>query len=46
MTRRYAHLDNDPLRKASERIGGDIAAAMGEGVRNAKGGEVRAMKRR
>jgi integrase len=29
-TQRYAHLDADPLRRASERIGGDIAAAMGE----------------
>ena len=29
-TARYAHLDADPLRLASERIGGTIAAAMGE----------------
>jgi len=29
-TQRYAHLDNDPLRKAANRIGGDIAAAMGD----------------
>jgi integrase len=29
-TARYAHLDNDPLRRASEHIGGQIAAAMGE----------------
>ena len=29
-TRRYAHLDNDPLKKASEHIGGRLAAAMGE----------------
>jgi integrase len=28
-TARYAHLDADPLRRASERIGGQIAAAMG-----------------
>jgi integrase len=27
-TARYAHLDNDPLRRASETIGGRIAAAM------------------
>jgi len=27
-TARYAHLDNDPLRRASEAIGGRIAAAM------------------
>jgi hypothetical protein len=29
-TARYAHLDADPLRSASEVIGGRIAAAMGE----------------
>jgi integrase len=29
-TARYAHLDSDPLRKASESIAGRIAAAMGE----------------
>ena len=29
-TQRYAHLDNDPLRKASEQIGGRLASAMGE----------------
>ncbi|MDR3497124.1 MAG: tyrosine-type recombinase/integrase [Ancalomicrobiaceae bacterium] len=29
-TARYAHLDNDPLRKASDRIGADIARAMGD----------------
>ena len=27
-TARYAHLDNDPLRRASEAIGGRIAAAL------------------
>jgi integrase len=27
-TARYAHLDNDPLRRASESIGGRIAAAL------------------
>src|SRR5438309_2118191 len=27
-TARYAHLDNDPLRRATEAIGGRIAAAM------------------
>jgi integrase len=31
-TARYAHLDVDPLRRASERIGSTIAAAMGDGV--------------
>jgi len=29
-TARYAHLDADPLRVASERIGSTIAAALGE----------------
>jgi integrase len=29
-TQRYAHLDNDPLRKASERIASYLASAMGE----------------
>jgi integrase len=29
-TQRYAHLDNDPLRKASERIASHLASAMGE----------------
>jgi hypothetical protein len=29
-TAKYAHLANDPVRRASERIGSDIAAAMGE----------------
>jgi integrase len=29
-TARYAHLDTDPLRRASEHIGSQIAAAMGE----------------
>lgn len=29
-TARYAHLDNDPLRRASEQIGRRITAAMGE----------------
>jgi integrase len=40
-TARYAHLDNDPLRRASEHIGGRIAAAL-EGR---KGGSVISMKR-
>lgn len=29
-TARYAHLDADPLRRASDRIGAHIAAAMGD----------------
>jgi integrase len=32
-TQRYAHLDADPLRRASDRIAGRIAAAMGEPTR-------------
>lgn len=35
-TARYAHLDNDPVRKASNAIGATIAAAMGEGAGTAK----------
>jgi integrase len=31
-TARYAHLDNDPLKRASEQIAGTIAAALGEGI--------------
>jgi integrase len=34
-TARYAHLDNDPLRRAAENIGGRIAAAL-DGSRGAK----------
>lgn len=30
-TQKYAHLDNDPLRKAANTIGSNIAAAIGEG---------------
>jgi integrase len=36
-TARYAHLDADPLRVASERIGSTIAAAMGEQNRRKPG---------
>jgi integrase len=35
-TQRYAHLDTDPLRRASEHIGGRLAAAMGELAKPAK----------
>jgi len=38
-TARYAHLDNDPLRRASESIAGRIAEAMGE-VSAAQSGQV------
>jgi len=41
-TARYAHLDIDPLRRASEHIGGRIAAALGElGLRVPRGKVVR-----
>src|SRR5262249_26600154 len=43
-TARYAHLDNDPLRRASEAIAGRIAAAMGE-ARKTTGGAVMSLKR-
>ena len=33
-TARYAHLDADPLRRASNHIGGRLAAAMGEPLEN------------
>jgi integrase len=36
-TARYAHLDADPLRRASDRIGGHIAAAMGDAKRSGDG---------
>ena len=40
-TARYAHLETDPLRRASEHIGSRLAAAMGEPVnRSAKRGTV------
>ena len=38
-TARYAHLDNDPLRRASEHIGSEIAAAMGD-LKPHSGGEI------
>jgi integrase len=40
-TQRYAHLDNDPLRRASNTIAGRLASAMGEPVKSGlSGGEV------
>jgi integrase len=42
-TARYAHLDADPLRRASEHIGARLAAAMGD-LRPHPGGEVIAMQ--
>jgi integrase len=44
-TNRYAHLDADPLHRASEHIGGRIAAAMGEPVRSRRGGKVVPLRR-
>jgi integrase len=46
-TQRYAHLDTDPLRRASEHIGGKLAAAMGEpGPKAGAGATVVAIKGR
>lgn len=42
-TERYARLHNDPLRKAANRIGNDIVAAMGEAPRESA--EITRMKR-
>ncbi len=36
-TQRYAHLDNDPVRRGAEQIGNAIATAMGEPVQKASG---------
>jgi integrase len=36
-TQKYAHLDVDPLRRASDHIGARLAAAMGELIKNMKG---------
>jgi integrase len=41
-TQRYAHLDNDPLRRATEQIGARIAAAIGEAP--STGGELVPLK--
>jgi integrase len=43
-TARYAHLDIDPLRRASEHIGGRLAAALGEPARRVGGGKVVRLK--
>jgi integrase len=45
-TARYAHLDNDPLRRASEQIGRRITAAMGENAAQASGAEVVDIRKR
>lgn len=39
-TQRYAHLDNDPLRRASERIGTELAAARPDGVQTKSSSKV------
>lgn len=45
-TQRYAHLDTDPLRRASEHIGSRLAAAMGEPAnKSASPGTVVRMRR-
>ena len=43
-TQRYAHIAEDPVRRASERIGSDIAAALGEPL--VEGGKVVGMRPR
>jgi hypothetical protein len=35
-TQKYAHLDVDPLRRASDHIGARLAAALGEPVKRTK----------
>jgi integrase len=45
-TQRYAHLDTDPLRRASEHIGSRLAAAMGEPAGSAPRGAVVRLRRR
>lgn len=42
-TRRYAHIDSNPLLTASNQIAGDIAEAIGEGVR--RGGAVTPLRK-
>jgi integrase len=42
-TARYAHLDADPLRRASEHIGSRLAAAMGD-LKIGAGGEITPMQ--
>ena len=46
-TQRYAHLDNDPLRKAADRIGSEIARAMGDAQppKDGEGAEVIPLRR-
>jgi integrase len=45
-TQRYAHLDTDPLRRASDQIGSRLAAAMGEPAgKPVRGGAVVRMRR-
>jgi integrase len=45
-TARYAHLDVDPLRRASEHIGARLAEAMGEEIEVGQGGTVVPLGRR
>ena len=44
-TARYAHLDVDPLRRASEHIGGRLANALGEPAPGVAAGKVMQLKR-
>jgi integrase len=45
-TSRYAHLDNDPLRRAANQIGGELAAALGEPLKPQNAGNVVALGRK
>lgn len=45
-TARYAHLDIDPLRRASEHIGGRLAAALGEPAPHAGSDKIARLERR
>jgi len=44
-TQRYAHLDADPIRRASQNIGQQIAAALGEAP-SGQSAEVVSIRRR
>jgi hypothetical protein len=45
-TSRYAHLDNDPLRRAANQIGGELAAALGEPLKPQNADNVVALNRK
>jgi integrase len=45
-TSRYARLDNDPLRRAANQIGGELAAALGEPLKPRESGNVATLGRK